>query len=315
MPQAKQPGRATQSKSGGHKGPDDKKGQQEKQDKEQTRPPQKQDRQPGRETEMTPRPKVQRREYRGSGKLEGKVALITGGDSGIGRATAVLFAKEGADLCIMYLNEHDDAEETKRLVEADGRRCITIPGDVGEEQHCRESVERCVSELGKLDILINNAAEQHPKENIEEITEEQLERTFRTNIFGYFFMVKAALPHLKDGSAIINTTSVTAYRGSGGLLDYASTKGAIVAFTRSLHTNLIKKGIRVNGVAPGPIWTPLIPATFPPEKVEKFGKDVPMGRPGEPAEVAPCYVFLASDDSSYIAGQILHPNGGEQVES
>jgi NAD(P)-dependent dehydrogenase (short-subunit alcohol dehydrogenase family) len=286
------------------------------QEKDQkTRPRQQQSRQPGREREMSPRPQSHARQYKPAGKLLEKVALITGGDSGIGRAVAVAFAKEGADICIMYLDEHDDAKETKRLVEKEGRRCLSIAGDVGDENFCRESVERCVDELGRLDCLVNNAAEQHPQDSIEKITAEQLERTFRTNIFGYFFMTKAAMPHLKDGSTIINTTSVTAYRGSGGLLDYAATKGAILAFTRSLSESVIKKGIRVNAVAPGPIWTPLIPSTFPPEKVEKFGQDVPMGRPGEPDEVAPCYVFLASDDSSYIAGQTLHPNGGEAVES
>src|SRR5687768_15192017 len=278
-------------------------------------PPQQQECRPGLESEMTPRPRAEDPGYRGSGKLREKVSMITGGDSGIGRAVAVLFAKEGADVAILYLNEHKDAEETKRLVEAEGRKCVTVAGDIGSEQFCRDAVERTVKELGKLDILINNAAEQHPKQDIEEITEQQLERTFRTNIFSMFFLTKAALKHLKEGATIINTTSVTAYRGSGGLLDYASTKGAIVAFTRSLSENLIKKRIRVNGVAPGPIWTPLIPATFPPEKVEKFGGDVPMGRPGEPSEVAPCYVFLASEDSSYMSGQILHPNGGEPVES
>jgi NAD(P)-dependent dehydrogenase (short-subunit alcohol dehydrogenase family) len=285
------------------------------QTEKKTRPKQKQHEPPGREYEMRPRPEAVRREYRGSGKLAGKVALITGGDSGIGRSVAILFAREGADVAIMYLNEHEDAEQTRLAVEAEGRRCITIAGDIGSEAFCRDAVERTVKQLGKLDILINNAAEQHPKKDIAEITEEQLERTFRTNIFSMFFLTKAALKHLKDGATIINTTSVTAYRGSGGLLDYASTKGAIVAFTRSLSENLIEKGIRVNGVAPGPIWTPLIPSTFPPEKVETFGGDVPMGRPGEPGEVAPCFVFLASDDSSYMSGQILHPNGGEPVES
>ena len=285
------------------------------QTEKKTRPKQKQNHQPGREYEMRPRPEPVSRGYRAAGKLQGKTALITGGDSGIGRAVAVLFAKEGADVAIVYLNEHEDAEETKLAVQAEGRKCATIAGDIGSEPFCRDAVERTVKELGKLDILINNAAEQHPKKDIGEITEEQLERTFRTNIFSMFFLTKAALKHLKKGATIINTTSVTAYRGSGGLLDYASTKGAIVAFTRSLSENLIEKGIRVNGVAPGPIWTPLIPSTFPPEKVEKFGGDVPMGRPGEPSEVAPCYVFLASDDSSYMSGQILHPNGGEPVES
>jgi NAD(P)-dependent dehydrogenase (short-subunit alcohol dehydrogenase family) len=213
----------------------------------------------------------------------------------------------------MYLNEHEDANETKRLVEEKGRRCQLIAGDIGDEGFCRESVRQTVDELGKLDILVNNAAEQHPQDTIEKITSEQLERTFRTNIFAIFYMIKAAMPHLKEGAAIVNTTSVTAYRGSPTLLDYSSTKGAIVAFTRALSTNLAQKKIRVNGVAPGPIWTPLIPSTFPKEKVETFGKDTPMGRPGQPEEVAPCFVFLASDDSSYITGQVLHPNGGELV--
>jgi NAD(P)-dependent dehydrogenase (short-subunit alcohol dehydrogenase family) len=280
-----------------------------------TRPAQKQSRQPGREYEMRPRPRVQLPEYRPAGKLQGKTALITGGDSGIGRAVAIAFAKEGADVAIGYLNEHQDADETKRLVEAEGKRCITIAGDVGDEKFCQKSIEQTVRELGKLDILVNNAAEQHPQDSIEEITAEQLDRTFRTNIFSMFFLTKAAMKHLKPGSAIINTSSVTAYRGSPQLLDYSATKGAIVAFTRSLSEKLASKGIRVNAVAPGPIWTPLIPSTFPKEKVEKFGSDVPMGRPGEPAEVAPCYVFLASSDSSYITGQVLHPNGGEIVNT
>ena len=277
------------------------------------RPPQHQDQQPGRESEMQPRPKAEKREYRGSGKLRGKVALITGGDSGIGRAVAIAYAKEGADVAIVYLDEHKDAEETRRQVEQEDRRCLTIAGDVGDEGFCRQAVEQTVRELGRLDILVNNAAEQHPQESIEKISAEQLERTFRTNIFSMFFLVKAALPHLKEGSTIINTTSVTAYKGSPQLLDYSSTKGAIVAFTRSLSMALIEKGIRVNGVAPGPIWTPLIPSTFPPDKVASFGADVPMKRAGEPAELAPTYVFLASDDSSYMSGQILHLNGGEIV--
>jgi NAD(P)-dependent dehydrogenase (short-subunit alcohol dehydrogenase family) len=241
------------------------------------------------------------------------VALITGGDSGIGRATAIAFAREGADIAIVYLNEHEDAAETKRLVEREGRRAITIAGDVGDESFAPEAVRRTIDEFGRLDILVNNAAEQHPQDSIEKISAEQLERTFRTNIFAQFFMVKAALPHLKPGATIINTTSVTAYHGNPQLIDYSATKGAIVAFTRSLSNSLVERGIRVNGVAPGPIWTPLIPSTFPPEKVEKFGKNVPMKRPGQPEEVAPCFVFLASEDSSYISGQILHPNGGEIV--
>jgi NAD(P)-dependent dehydrogenase (short-subunit alcohol dehydrogenase family) len=262
---------------------------------------------------MAPRPKVVLPDYRGSAKLQGKVGFITGGDSGIGRAVAVLFAREGADVAVTYLNEHDDAKETQRLVEAEGRRCVLYPGDVGDEHICQRIVEDTVHQLGRLDILVNNAAEQHPQDDIQKITVEQLQRTFRTNIFAQFYLTKAALKHLGPGSAIINTTSVTAYRGNPQLLDYSSTKGAIVAFTRSLSKALASKGIRVNGVAPGPIWTPLIPSTFPPDKVAEFGSDVPLGRAGEPMEVAPCYVFLASSDSSYMSGQILHPNGGEVV--
>lgn len=280
---------------------------------EQQQPPQHQDQQPGRETEMTPRPQFARRDYKGSDKLLDKVALITGGDSGIGRSTAVLFAREGADVAIVYLAEDNDAQETKKLVENEGRRCVTLRGDLGDEGFCRQAVDRTVEQAGKLDILVNNAAEQHPKSSLEEITAEQLERTFRTNIFAYFFLTKAALPHLKEGASIINTTSVTAYKGSPQLLDYSSTKGAIVAFTRSLSQSLAEKNIRVNGVAPGPIWTPLIPSTFPEDKVEQFGGNVPLGRAGQPEEVAPCYVFLASDDASYMTGQVLHPNGGSVV--
>jgi NAD(P)-dependent dehydrogenase (short-subunit alcohol dehydrogenase family) len=276
-------------------------------------PPQHQDRQPGLESDMAPRPRAEDRDYRGSGKLQGKVALITGGDSGIGRAVAIAFAKEGADVAIMYLNEHGDARETKAHVEKEGRRCVAIAGEVGDERFCQQAVQDTVRELGRLDVLVNNAAEQHPQESLEKITSEQLERTFRTNIFSYFYMTKAALGHLGHGSAIINTTSVTAYRGSPHLLDYAATKGAIVSFTRSLAKALVGRGIRVNGVAPGPIWTPLIPATFPAERVANFGADVPMQRAGQPEEVAPSYVFLASDDASYMTGQILHPNGGEIV--
>jgi NAD(P)-dependent dehydrogenase (short-subunit alcohol dehydrogenase family) len=281
--------------------------------KKPLRPRQKQKRQPGRETKMVPRPQAERPEYRGSGKLSGKVALITGGDSGIGRAVAILFAKEGADVTITYLDEHKDARDTCREVEAEGRKCIALAGDIGDEKVCRKMVEDAVRELGRLNILVNNAAEQHPQDDIQKITAEQLDRTFRTNIFSYFYFVKAALKHLKPGSTIINTTSVTAYRGSSHLLDYASTKGAIVAFTRSLSEALVEKGIRVNGVAPGPVWTPLIPATFPAKHVAEFGSDVPMKRAGEPAEIAPCFVFLASADSSYMTGQVLHPNGGEII--
>lgn len=262
---------------------------------------------------MRPKPQADDAKHRGSGKLHNKVALITGGDSGIGRAVAIAFAKEGASVSIVYLEEHKDAKETQRLVQEQGRRCLLVPGDVGSEKFCRKAVEETVDSLGRLDILVNNAAEQHPQDSIEKITEKQLERTFRTNVFAYFFTVKAALPHLSEGSAIINTVSVTAYKGSPQLLDYSATKGAEIAFTRSLSQSLVEKGIRVNGVAPGPIWTPLIPATFPEEDVATFGADVPMKRAGQPEEVAPCFVFLASDDSSYMAGQILHPNGGTVV--
>lgn len=282
-------------------------------EKEKQLPKQEQPRQPGREHEMSPRPKAEDEKHRGSGKLERKVALITGGDSGIGRAVAVAFAKEGADVAISYLEEDRDAKETRRMVEEHGRKCLVLRGDVGEEEVCRRWVDETVKALGRLDILVNNASEQHPKKKIEEISAEQLERTFRTNVFGYFFMVKAAMKHLKEGSCIINTASVTAYKGSAELLDYSATKGAEVAFTRSLSQNLADKKIRVNGVAPGPIWTPLIPSTFPGEKVETFGADTPMKRAGQPEEVAPCYVFLASDDSSYMTGQVLHPNGGTIV--
>ncbi|MGY8527341.1 SDR family oxidoreductase [Paracidovorax citrulli] len=276
-------------------------------------PPQKQERQPGLETEMHPRPDSGADDYVGSGQLTGKVALISGGDSGIGRAVAIAFAREGADVAIAYLDEHEDAKETARLVQEAGRRCLLMAGDLGENSHAAEVVRRTVDELGKLDILINNAAEQHPKEQAEEVDEAQLEATFRTNVFAMFHLTRAALPHMKEGSSIINTTSVTAYRGSAHLLDYSSTKGAIVSFTRSLSMQVVKRGIRVNGVAPGPIWTPLIPSTFTPEQVEKFGKQTPMGRPGQPFEVASGYVFLASDKASYISGQVLHINGGEVV--
>jgi NAD(P)-dependent dehydrogenase (short-subunit alcohol dehydrogenase family) len=276
-------------------------------------PPQHQDKQPGIEQKMTPRPEFKDPNYKGSGKLTGKTALITGGDSGIGRAVAVFFAKEGADVSIVYLDEHEDAEKTKAEVEKEGRKCVLIPGDIKNESFCNEAVERTVKELGKLDILVNNAAMQFPKENLEDITAEQLDTTFKTNIYSMFYFSRAALRHFKKGCTIINTTSVTAYRGSPHLIDYSSTKGAIVTFTRSLAINLAKKGIRVNGVAPGPIWTPLIPASFDEEKVDSFGEDVPLGRPGQPEEIAPSYVFLASDDASYITGQIIHPNGGEII--
>ncbi len=286
---------------------------QKTQEKEQQRPPQHQDQQPGMEYKLIPRPQAEDASYRGSGKLSGKIALITGGDSGIGRAVAIAFAKEGADVAIVYLNEHRDADETKSQVEEEGRTCQLIPGDIQDEQFCRNVIEQTIGTFNQLDILVNNAAVQYPQQSIMDITAEQLQKTFQTNIFAMFYMVKAAMPHLKKGSAIINTTSVTAYRGSPTLLDYSSTKGAIVSFTRALSQALVEKEIRVNAVAPGPIWTPLIAATFPPEKVASFGSDVPMGRAGQPEEVAPSYVFLASDDSSYITGQVLHPNGGEIV--
>jgi NAD(P)-dependent dehydrogenase (short-subunit alcohol dehydrogenase family) len=262
---------------------------------------------------MRPEPQFEAPEYRAAGKLEGKVALITGGDSGIGRAVAVYFAKEGGDVSVVYLEEHADAEETERQVEREGRRCLLIAGDVQDEAFCREAVEQTVEEFGRLDVLVNNAAVQYPQQRLEDISGEQLERTFRTNILAMFHITKAALEHLEKGASIINTTSVTAYRGNPTLIDYSSTKGAILSFTRALATNLAEKGIRVNAVAPGPIWTPLIPASFPAEKVASFGTDQPLGRPGQPEEVAPCYVFLASSDSSYISGQTLHPNGGEPV--
>lgn len=279
--------------------------------KKELRKPQKQSR-PGKEIEMDPKPKTQPdKEVRK--KLSGKVALITGGDSGIGKATALLFAEEGADIAISYLNENDDAEETKSEVEKFGRKCILIPGDLGKENNCKKAVEATVKKLGKLDVLVNNAALHWEAASIEDITTEQLLKTFHSNFFSYFWTTKYALPYLKKGAAIINTTSVTAYRGSGHLIDYASTKGAIVSFTRSLAQNLVEKGIRVNGVAPGPIWTPLIASTFDKKAVATFGSDVPMKRAGEPNEVAPCYLFLASEDSSYMTGQVLHPNGGEIV--
>ncbi|WP_438351685.1 SDR family oxidoreductase [Paenibacillus sp. FA6] len=278
-----------------------------------TLPPQHQNQQPGVESEMDPLPEYESSSYKPAGKLNGKVAIITGGDSGIGRAIAVTFAKEGADVAILYLNEHDDARDTKMEVEQEGRKCLLITGDIGDEEYCKGSVKKVVEELGRLDILVNNAAEQHPQQKIEDITKEQLERTFRTNIFGMFYMTKAVVPHLKKGSTIINTASITAYKGNPTLIDYSATKGAIVSFTRSLSLNIIEKGIRVNAVAPGPIWTPLIPSTFDAEKVSQFGGTQPMKRPGQPDEVAPAYVYLASDDSSYVSGQVIHINGGEIV--
>ena len=270
---------------------------------------------PGHESQLEPKPDWEPR-YPGSGRLKGKVALITGADSGIGRAAAALFAREGADIAILYLCEHDDAVRTKEIVESEGRKAITIAGDVGDKDFCERAVKQSVEELGRLDILINNAGEQHPDEDIRNITEDQLKRTFQTNIFGMFFLTQAALPHLREGSSIINCTSVTMYKGSPQLLDYSATKGAITAFTRSLAKNLVKQGIRVNAVAPGPIWTPLNPfGGQKPEDIPEFGKDTPMGRPGQPNEVAPSFLFLACEDSSYMIGQVLHPNGGDFTSS
>jgi NAD(P)-dependent dehydrogenase (short-subunit alcohol dehydrogenase family) len=264
---------------------------------------------------MTPTPEFERPAYNGSGKLDGKVALITGGDSGIGRAVAVLFAREGADVAIVYLDEEEDAQTTKKAVEAEGARCLLLMADVKQEAECRRAVQETVSEFGRLDVLVNNAAVQFPQRRLGDITEDQLDTTFRTNIYAHFFTTKAALEHLSRGGAIINTSSVTAFRGSPGLLDYASTKGAIVAFTRSLAQNeeVLEKRVRVNTVAPGPVWTPLIPASFDEEKVAEFGKDVPMERAGQPEEIAPAYVYLASADSSYVTGQTIHINGGDVV--
>lgn len=278
----------------------------------QTLPPQQQDRQPGLQSAMHPQPDTRPR-YPGSGRLRDRVALISGGDSGIGRAVALAFAREGADVTILYFNEHQDAHETVRLIEAEGRQCLAIDGDIGKPAFCRSAVAQTIERFGRLDVLVNNAAEQYPQERIEDISPEQLERTFRTNLYGQFFLIQAALAHLHEGAAIINTTSVTAYHGSPKLLDYSATKGAIVAFTRSLALSLLERGIRVNAVAPGPIWTPLIPATFSADEVASFGAHTPMQRPGQPDEVAASYVFLACADSSYMAGQVLHPNGGQIV--
>jgi NAD(P)-dependent dehydrogenase (short-subunit alcohol dehydrogenase family) len=274
-----------------------------------------QDQEPGHESRLEPKPEWQPR-YPGSGRLKGKVALITGADSGIGRAVAALFAREGADVAIVYLCEHDDARKTKQIVEGEGRRAVAIAGDIGDKDFCAKAVEQTLSELGKLDILVNNAGEQHWARDITDIDEHQLRRTFQTNIFGMFFMTQAARPHLGKGSAIVNTTSVTMYQGSKLLLDYSATKGAITAFTRSLAKSLVKDGIRVNAVAPGPIWTPLNPSGGQPkDKIPEFGKDTPMGRPGQPNEVAPSFLFLACEDASYMTGQVLHPDGGDSTSS
>lgn len=275
--------------------------------------PEKQEHQPGVEAEMDPKPEYIKANYKAAGKLDGKAALITGGDSGIGRSVAVHYAREGADVAIVYLEEDEDAEETKALVEAEGKKCILIKGDVKDREFCKEAVEQTVQELGRLNILVNNAGVQFPQKEFRDITEDQLETTFKTNIFAYFHFVNAALDYLQEGDTIINTTSVTAYRSSPNLIDYSSTKGAITTFTRSLATNLVKKNIRVNAVAPGPVWTPLIVSTFDEEKIKEFGSETAMERAGQPSELGPAYVFLASDDSSFITGQVIHVNGGEVV--
>ena len=275
-----------------------------------TFPAQHQDQQPGLESLMNPKPIAEDPAYLGNAKLKAKVAIITGGDSGIGRAVSLAYAKEGADVVVVYLNEHDDAHATKVRVEQLGQRCLVLAGDIGEEAFCLDVVSQTLKAFGRIDILVNNAGEQHPQNSLLDITSEQFQRTFSTNIFGCFYLTKAALPHLTSGSAIINTTSITAYEGHDQLIDYSASKGAIVSFTRSLSESLCKQGIRVNGVAPGPIWTPLIPSTFQAEHVATFGSTTPMQRAGQPNELAPAYVFLASEDSSYMSGQILHINGG-----
>ncbi|MDQ4148087.1 MAG: SDR family oxidoreductase [Pseudomonadota bacterium] len=274
-------------------------------------PPQHQDRQPGLEAEMRPQPKSDR--YLACRKLDGGAAIITGGDSGIGRAVAITFAKESADVTIVYLNEHEDAKATRQRVKQEGRPCITIADDVADEAFCQQAVQETVDTLGHLDILVNNAAEQHPQDKLTDINAEQLERTFKTNVFSFFYMAKAALPYLHAGAAIINSSSANAHVGNATLMDYSATKGAIVSFTRSLAQHVVDQGIRVNAVAPGPIWTPLIPATFGGEDVAHFVEYTPMKRAGQPDEIAPCYVFLASEDASYISRQVLHPNGGTVV--
>ena len=277
-------------------------------------PPQKQDKQPGIESKMDPQPLYDNGKP-GLGRLEGKVAVITGGDSGIGRAVAISFAKEGADVVIAYLNEHEDAKQTAADIKKYGKEALIIPTDVSQEKNCEMIIKKTLEKFSKVDILVNNAAIQYVQENIEDISAEQLQKTFATNIFAFFYLTKYAVPHLKKGSTIINTASVTAFKGNEVLMDYSSTKGAIIAFTRSLSQSVVKKGIRVNAVAPGPVWTPLIPASFKPGKVDTFGEDIPMGRPAQPFEIAGCYVFLATEESAFITGQTLHPNGGSIINT
>ncbi|TSB45523.1 SDR family oxidoreductase [Alkalicoccobacillus porphyridii] len=286
---------------------------QQKQKQMKDKPAQTQSVQPGIESDMKPEPMYDDPSYSGSGKLKGKTALITGGDSGIGRAVAIAYAKEGANVSIVYLNEHSDAEKTKQLVEEKGASCMVLSGDVGDQVFCTDAVNKTIEAYGTIDVLVNNAAEQHYQKNIEDISASQLHRTFQTNIYSYFYFIQAAIPHLKEGSSIINSASIVAYKGNPVLMDYAATKGAIVSLTRSLATNLVEKGIRVNGVAPGPIWTPLIPASFPGEDVAEFGDQSPMKRAGQPSELAPAYVYLASNDSTYVSGQMMHVNGGSVI--
>lgn len=283
--------------------------------KKKINPPQHQSHQPGHQTKMKPEPRGEMEDYVGSNKFQDKVVVVTGGDSGIGRAVSIGFAKEGARVVIVYKDEHEDAKKTQKLIQKLDQPCILLPGDISEQAFCQQVIDKTIAEFGRLDVLINNAAVQFPAEELDDISPEQLELTFRTNFFSQVWLAQAALKHMQEGCSIINTTSITAYQGNVELIDYASTKGAIRAFTYSLANNLAKKGIRVNAVAPGPIWTPLIPASFDAEHVASFGSDTPMGRPGQPDEVAPCFIFLASEDASYITGQILHPNGGKIVNA
>lgn len=277
-------------------------------------PPQHQSQQPGKESDMHPRPESAP-DANQDKKMMDKVAIITGGDSGIGKAVSLLFARHGANCTIVYLNENDDAKQTQEEIESFGRKALLISGDLGDKSFCKKVISDTIEHFGRLDVLVNNAAEQHPRSSVTDISEEQLLKTFRTNLFAYFYMVQESLPHMSEGATIINTTSVTAYRGSDHLVDYSATKGAIVSFTRSLSAQLASKNIRVNAVAPGPIWTPLIPSTFDSQHVKDFGKDTPLGRAGQPSEIAPSYLFLATTDSSYMTGQVLHPNGGEIVNT